>query len=78
MPHIQVPPRGSPCLQVLSVLLGATRALPAKMDSVPTAVFTCLSKIWPLAAEAFGGERIEDKKSVCNNSVSLFQVKEPI
>lgn len=52
-------------------------APPAKMSSVPTAASTSLSKIWPLVAEAFGGERIEDRKSVCNNSVSLLGVKEP-
>lgn len=61
----------------LSVLLGATRAPPAKLNSVPTAAFICLSRVWPLVGEGFGGERIEDRKCVCNNRVSLLQVKEP-
>lgn len=41
---------------------------PAQMESVPRAASTRLSKIWPLVAKACGGERIEGRRSVCNNS----------
>lgn len=62
---------GQPLPPGLSVLLGA------KLNSVPAAAFICHSRIWPLVTEGFGGERIEDRKCVFNNRVSLLQVKEP-
>lgn len=48
------------------------------MNSALTAASAHWSEIWALAAEAFGDESawIEERRSVCNNSVSLFQVKE--
>lgn len=44
---------------------------PAKMNSVPTAASSCLSKIGPLVAKALGGERIEDRKKVFVTTVVL-------
>lgn len=81
------PSRGSPCLQASSVLSksswSTTRAsprwAPAKMNSAPVAASARESEIWPLVAEGFGDESawIEERRSVCDNRVSLFQVKEP-
>lgn len=47
----------------------------AKLSSVPTAAPTSLSKIWPLAAEAFGGERTEDRKMFVTTVFLCWELK---
>lgn len=49
------------------------------MSSAHTAASAGPSQLRPLVAKAFGDESAwtEERRSLCNNSASLFQVKEP-